>query len=53
MTYLQHKSVGIHTRISVFSTTSHSHYKDKVFTDGECLHTTIKDLAQFIIKEYD
>ena len=46
--YLQHKSVRRHTRDSLFSTTIASHYKHKVFQDGEFLQTTIKDAAQCI-----
>ena len=46
--YLEQKSVGRHTRNSLFSTTSDAHYKDKVLTYGEILHATIKDAAQCI-----
>ena len=31
---LQQKSVGRNTRISLFSTTSAAHYKDKMFSGG-------------------
>ena len=46
--YLQHKYVGRHTRNILFSTTSGAYYKDNMFTDGECLHATIKDATQCI-----
>ena len=36
VTDLQQKSVGRKTRKVLFSTTSASHYKDKLFPDGEC-----------------
>ena len=45
---LQQKYVGRHTCNSLFITTSVEYYKDKVFPDGECLHATIKNAAQFI-----
>ena len=48
VTNLQQKSVGRHTRNSLFSTTSNAHYKYKVFPDGGCLHGTIKYAAQYI-----
>ena len=41
--YLQQKYVKSHTRNSLFSTTSSTHYKEKVFPDGDFLHATIKD----------
>ena len=44
---LQHKSDGRHTLNSAYSTKSDAHYKEKVFTDCECLHATIKDSAQY------
>ena len=44
--YLQHNSVWRHTHNSLFSTISATHYKDKVFPYGECLHATIKSAAQ-------
>ena len=46
VTDLQQKSFGRHTCNSLFITTSHVHYKDKVFPDVEILHATIKDAAQ-------
>ena len=42
------KSVGRHTRNSLFSTTSSEHNKYTLFQDGEYLHATIKDAAQCI-----
>ena len=39
VTYLQHNSVVIHTRNSLFSIKSAANYKDKVSPDGECLHS--------------
>ena len=42
VSYLQHKSVGIHTYNSAYSTTSDAHYKEKVFPDGELVHYNIK-----------
>ena len=48
VTDLQHKSVGRHTRNSLFITTSAAHYKEKLFPYGEFLHDTIKDAAQYI-----
>ena len=46
---LQQKYVGRHTRTSLYSTKSDLYYNNKVFVDGECLHDTIKDAAQWII----
>ena len=48
VTELKHKPVGRHTFISIFYTTGDSHYKEKVFPDGQLLHVTIKDAAQCI-----
>ena len=48
VTHVQQKFVGIHTQNSAYSTTTTTHYKYKVITDGECLHATIKDIDQFI-----
>ena len=45
---LQHKSVGRHTRTISYRTKSVAQYKDKMFTDGECLHDVIKYAAQLI-----
>ena len=46
VTYLQQQSIGRHTHNSLFSTKHAAHYKDKVITDSECLHSTIKYDAQ-------
>ena len=43
VTYLQQNYFRRHTHNSLFSTTSVSHNKDKVFPYGEFLHATIKD----------
>ena len=48
VSYLQQKSVGRHTSNSEFITKSAVYYKEKLFTDGECLHANIKDAAQCI-----
>ena len=40
--------MGGHTCNSLFSTKIDANYKDKVFPDGECLHTTIKDAVECI-----
>ena len=45
---LQHKYSGVHTRNSLFSTTSAACYKGKVFPVGEVLRATNKDAAQYI-----
>ena len=46
--YLQQKYAMRHTGNSLFGTTSAAHYKDKLFTDDEFLHATIKDTDQCI-----
>ena len=48
VTVLQKNCVRVHTHNSSFITTSSAHYKDKVFPDGEFLHSSIKDAAQCI-----
>ena len=40
--------LGEKTQNSAYSTTSATHYKEKLFSDGEFLHVTIKDAAQYI-----
>ena len=47
VTYLQHIYVG-RSLNSLFINTSQAHYKNKVFSYGECLHANIKDNAQCI-----
>ena len=42
VTYLKQRYVGRHTCNSLFSNTSATHHKDKMFPGGECLHATIK-----------
>ena len=46
VTDLQQKYIRRHTNSSLFSTKSDAHYKNKLFTDGECLHDTIKYASQ-------
>ena len=45
---LQHKYDGRNKLNSSYITTSAAHYNDKVFSDSECLHATIKYACQFI-----
>ena len=46
--YTQLKSTRIYTRNILFITIRFAHYKHKVFPDGEVLHDSIRDAAQFI-----
>ena len=48
VTYLQKKSAGRCKRNSLFCTKSNTHYKNKVFPAGECLHGAIKDAAHCV-----
>ena len=43
VTHLQHNYVRRHKLNSEFRTTSAENYMEKVFTDGEYLHATIKE----------
>ena len=45
VTYLKHNFFGRHTRNIFFRTKSAVNYKDKVYSDGECLHATTKYAA--------
>ena len=46
VTYLQQKSVGVHTLNSEYINKSPAHYKKKLFPYGDFLHANIKDAAQ-------
>ena len=48
VTYLQQKSVGVHTNNILFSNTSAENYKHTVLTDVEHLHATTRDYAHCI-----
>ena len=43
---LQQESFGTHEHKISYINTSDSHYNSKVFLDGECLHASIKYIAQ-------